>query len=280
MPESWPRVLSVQLNLLGVRGSTPVSGRQFLKYGGHTSCVAVTATGSSRPTLILDAGTGLQGLTNLLDGHPFNGAILLSHLHWDHMQGLPFFRSGDNEDADVSVYLPAQEGRTGEALLTQTMSPPAFPITPMGLRGTWSFTAIEPGTYDLSSFTVTAAEVRHKGGRAFGYRVSDGTSHIAYLPDRIAKGELTDELKSLVHGVDLLIHDAQFVETESQLAHDYGHSTIGEAVEFASGLDVKRLVLFHHAPARTDDELDAIAAELDAPLPVEMAREAQVLHVS
>lgn len=269
----------MQLNLLGVRGSTPVSGKEFLKYGGHTSCIAVTATGSSRPTLLLDAGTGLQRFTKLLDGQPFNGVILLSHLHWDHMQGLPFFRSGDHEDASVSVYLPAQEGHTGDALLRQAMAPPAFPITPDGLRGTWSFTAIEPGTYDLGSFTVTAAEVRHKGGRAFGYRVSDGKKDVAYLPDHIAKGELTDEVKSLVRGVDLLIHDAQFVESESRLAYDYGHSTIGDAVEFASGLDVKRLLLFHHAPARTDDELDAIAAELNAPMPVELAREGQVVHV-
>ena len=270
----------MQLNLLGVRGSTPVSGKQFLKYGGHTSCVAVTAAGAAVPSLILDAGTGLQGMTNLLEGQPFNGDILLSHLHWDHMQGLPFFRSGDNESAKVGVHLPAQRGLSGEALLEQAMSPPAFPITPAELRGTWKFAAIEPGTYKLASFTVTAAEVRHKGGRAFGYRVSDGTSDIAYLPDHIADGEPTDEVQSLVHGVDLLIHDAQFVESERQLAHDFGHSTIDEAIAFASGLDVKRLVLFHHAPARTDDQLDAIAAELNPPLPVEMAREGQVLHVA
>ena len=269
----------MRLNFLGVRGSTPAPGEAFVRYGGNTSCVAVTATGDSRPSLALDAGTGLRALTSLLNSGPYEGSILLSHLHWDHMQGLPFFTAGDRDDADVRLYLPAQDGRSGEDLLSQAMSPPAFPITPAGLRGTWKFEAIEAGTQDIESFTVTAAEIRHKGGRTFGYRVSDGATDIAYLPDHIARGGVTAGLDAVIRGVDLLIHDAQFLDPERRLADDYGHSTVNDAIELADTLDAKSLLLFHHSPVRTDDQLDAIVASLDPPLPVEMAYEGQVLHL-
>jgi len=269
----------VRLNLLGVRGSTPVPGQEFVRYGGNTACVAVTATGASRPTLALDAGTGLRGLTALLHSEPYDGAILLSHLHWDHVQGIPFFAAGDRDDANIRVHLPAQDGRTGDDLLRQLMSPPAFPITPTGLRGAWTFSATEPGMHHIESFAVTAEELRHKGGRTFGYRVSDGTHEIAYLPDHVARGDVTAGLESLVRGVDVLLHDAQFVESERELADAYGHSTINDAIQLALNLDVRKLVLMHHAPTRTDDQLDTIAADLDPPLPVEMAREGQVLEL-
>ena len=136
----------MKLTFLGVRGSTPAPGADFVEFGGHTSCVAITPDGASVPSLILDAGTGLRMLTPLLDGAAFHGSILLSHLHWDHMQGIPFFVAGDRDDAEVDVFVPAQDGRSGRDLVAQAMQPPAFPITPDGLRGRWTFTAIDPGT--------------------------------------------------------------------------------------------------------------------------------------
>lgn len=262
--------------MLGVRGSTAAPGRDFVRYGGHTSCVAVTPAGSDLPTLVLDAGTGLRNLTPILAGGPFLGSILLSHLHWDHMQGLPFFVAGDRADATVNLFVPAQDGRSGHDLLAQSLSPPAFPITPSGLKGRWTFATIEPGVQVIEGFTVTSAEVRHKGGRTFGYRLSDGTADVAYLPDHVAAGEVTPGMERLVRGVDVLLHDAQFVESERTLADAFGHSTIDDAVALATSLDVGTLMLFHHAPARTDAQLDAIATGLgDLPLDVVIAREGQ-----
>jgi phosphoribosyl 1,2-cyclic phosphodiesterase len=98
----------VRLYLCGVRGSTPAPGAEFLRHGGNTSCVAVARDGAAAPTLVLDAGTGLRRLTGLLAGRPFCGTILLTHLHWDHVQGLPFFTAGDRGDARVSPLLPEQ----------------------------------------------------------------------------------------------------------------------------------------------------------------------------
>jgi ribonuclease BN (tRNA processing enzyme) len=110
--------------------------------------------------------------------------------------------------------------------------------------------------------------------------VSDGTTDVAYLPDHVARGEITEGLDALVRGVDVLLHDAQFVEAERALADAYGHSTFGDAIEIAINLDVGRLVLFHHSPVRTDDQLDAMAAGIDAPIPVEFARDGLVLDLS
>jgi phosphoribosyl 1,2-cyclic phosphodiesterase len=95
----------VRLTFCGVRGSTPAPGPDFVRYGGHTSCVAVAHDGAA-PTLLLDAGTGVRRVTSLLAGQPFTGMILLTHLHWDHVQGLPFFRAGDRDDARVTLLLP------------------------------------------------------------------------------------------------------------------------------------------------------------------------------
>ncbi len=265
--------------MLGVRGSTAAPGADFVRYGGHTSCIGVSRHAEEAPSLVLDAGTGLRNLSAHWDFRPFRGSILLSHLHWDHVQGIPFFVSGDNVDAEVELYLPAQDGRSGEDLLAQSMAPPAFPITPSGLLGDWTFRAIEPGVHAIEGYSVTAADIRHKGGRTFGYRVSDGSVDIAYLPDHVATGGLTDAVEALVAGVDLLIHDAQFLEPERALADAYGHSTVDDAIALASQLKARRLMLFHHGPGRTDAQLDVIADGLDAPVPVDLAREGDLVEV-
>ena len=265
--------------MLGVRGSTPAPGADFVRFGGHTSCIAVSSGADEAPTLVLDAGTGLRNLSAHWSFGPFQGAILLSHLHWDHMQGIPFFVSGDQRDARVQIFLPSQLGLTGEDLVAQAMAPPAFPITPGGLLGNWSFQAIEPGDYAIEGYSVQAAEVHHKGGRTFGYRVSDGGVDVAYLPDHVSKGPITPAVEALVRGVDLLIHDAQFLEPERALADSYGHSTVDDAIGLASRLEVHRLMLFHHGPGRTDAQLDAIAEGLEATIPVDVAREGDVVEV-
>lgn len=267
--------------LLGVRGSTPAAGPDFVRYGGNTSCVALT-TGDAQgqqSRLVLDAGTGLRSLSAGLGGHAFKGSILLSHLHWDHVQGLPFFVAADRPDASADVYLPAQGGTSARDLLARTMSPPSFPITPDELLGTWRFHAIEPGCFELEGFAVTAAEINHKGGRTFGYRVADGSGSLAYLPDHAPASGVTAGALTLADKVDVLLHDAQFVETERGLADLYGHATIDDAIAFAVRAQARSLVLFHHGPARTDEALEEIFARLEAPIPVTLACEGDAILV-
>lgn len=256
----------MRVHVCGVRGSTAAPGTEFARHGGHTSCLAVAHDGSTEPSLVLDAGTGIRRVTALLDGAPFRGSILLSHLHWDHTQGLPFFGAADRPDSRVEVYLPSDGGDAAE-LLGRAMSPPHFPITPHELEGRWRFIALDPGTVDLDGFTVTAAEIPHKGGRTFGYRIDDGSSTLAYLPDHgpLACGPGTDGLGevhpaalALADGVDLLVHDAQHTAEELHRWAHFGHSAADYAVTLGLAAGARAVLLFHHGPGRTDDEVDRL----------------------
>jgi len=256
----------VRLNLCGVRGSSPVAGAEFDRYGGHTSSVAVSLNGSA-PSLVLDAGTGITRVTRILEGAPFRGTILFGHLHWDHTQGLPFFSSGDNPASRVTVAAPAQGDI--EAVMSRMMSPPHFPITPGQLRGDWTFKGVEPGEQDIEGFKVNAVEVPHKGGRMFGYRVSDGSGTFTYVSDHgpieagpgpDGLGEYHPAIMELAEGVDLLIHDAQYTIDEFGPRAHFGHSAVDYTVGLALKAGARRLLLFHHDPSHEDEKIDEILA--------------------
>jgi phosphoribosyl 1,2-cyclic phosphodiesterase len=279
----------VRLTFCGVRGSTPAPGPDFLRYGGHTSCVAVAHDGAA-PTLLLDVGTGVRRVTALLDGQPFIGTILLTHLHWDHTQGLPFFRAGDRDDARVTLLLPdQQDGAGAEEVLARGMSPPHFPIRPSQLRGSWSFRTISPGRLEIGGFTVLAREIPHKGGRTLGYRVSDGRSVAAYVTDHCPTalgpgpdgwGEYHPAAVELAAGADVLIHDAQLLAEEVAAEAAFGHAAADYVVALAKRAGARQAVLFHHRPDRTDDALDQLVQRFaTAPVPVIAAAEEQTLYL-
>jgi phosphoribosyl 1,2-cyclic phosphodiesterase len=252
----------------GTRGSTPVSGDGQRRYGGYTSCVAL-AHADEPPTVVLDAGTGLQQLTLVLNGQPFCGTVLLSHLHWDHTHGMPFFRSGALPGSRVDVYLPEQ-GEEPEELLAQAISPPHFPIRPQQFGNGWTFNAIAPGRHEFEGFSVDALEIPHKGGRTFGYRVSDGSGTLAYLPDHSpttlgpgpdGTGVYHQAAIALAGDADLLVHDSQHTAAELPRLSFLGHSAVEYAVALAQRASARQLALFHHDPWRTDAEIDALAAQ-------------------
>ena len=256
----------MRLWVCGVRGSTPAPGPDYVRYGGHTSCVAVAAEGQP-PSLLLDAGTGIRRLSALLDGAPFRGALLFGHLHWDHTQGLPFAGAIDNDGSRVDCYIPEQ-GDPVE-VLGRAMSPPHFPITPRQLRGSWNFHGLEAGDHTIGAFSVMARDIPHKGGRTFGYRISDGVSTLAYLSDHWpislgpgpeGWGEYHDAALELCAGVDVVLHDSQYTAAELPERATWGHSAIEYAVRLCELAGAKRLLLFHHDPSRTDEQIAELAS--------------------
>jgi phosphoribosyl 1,2-cyclic phosphodiesterase len=275
----------VRLIICGTRGSTPAPGAAFVRYGGQTSCIAI-AHDDGDPTLVLDAGTGLRNLTRYMDNRPFQGTILIGHLHWDHTHGLPFFRSGDQSDSRCRVLIPEQGDAT--AVMDRFMSPPHFPVTLAQLNGNWSLAGLDPGTHQLEGFEVLALEIPHKASRTFGYRVSDGSSSVAYLSDHAPAnddpgpdglGIYHDAARALCEGVDLIIHDAQYTVAEYPARKNFGHATPEYAIGLANEVGAKAVLLFHHDPDRTDDEVDAIlaASRNGGPVRVDAAVEGDVI---
>jgi phosphoribosyl 1,2-cyclic phosphodiesterase len=278
----------VRINLCGTRGSTPAPGPDFVRYGGHTSCLAFTPDGGTEPELLLDAGTGIREVTALLAGRPFRGTIVLTHLHWDHVHGLPFFKAGDRDDAEVNLLLPEPlDGSGAEAALDRGMSPPHFPITTRELRGKWTVGGLQPGQFRVGPFTVTAREIPHKGGRTFGYRVSDGHSAIAYLPDHSPTdlglgpdglGSHHDAALDLADGADIVMHDSFWLAEELNPDVTWGHAAAEYAIGLAAAAGAHRVVLLHHRPDRTDCDLDKIADRFaDSKVPVHLGADGEAI---
>jgi phosphoribosyl 1,2-cyclic phosphodiesterase len=257
----------MKLWVCGVRGSTPAPGPDFVRYGGNTSCVALGHDGGP-PSLVLDAGTGIRRVSRLLEGAPFRGAVLLGHLHWDHTQGLPFASAFEHDDSRVDLHLPAQ-GDDPVEVLSRAMSPPHFPIDPTDLRGVWKFHSLEAGKHSIEGFDVLALDIPHKGGRTFGYRIGSGGASVAYLSDHWpisvgpgpdGLGEYHEAALELCDGVDVILHDAQYTGAELASRAHFGHSAVEYAVGLAERAGARELLLYHHDPNRTDDEIDALVA--------------------
>jgi phosphoribosyl 1,2-cyclic phosphodiesterase len=255
-----------QVNFWGVRGSTPCDGHQFDRYGGNTSCVEVTSDGHE--PVIFDLGTGLRNYgedlaaRGLVDG--YHGTVLLTHLHWDHIQGLPFFAPLSAGGGAVTVIGPHQEAGPLDRVFHDVMCPPYFPITPDELRGDVAFEAVANDDFALNGAKVRSRWVRHTDP-TLGFRVETEGVSVAYLSDHgpgtvpdDADDYVPDDVLELCDGVDLLIHDAQHTSDEYEIKRSWGHCTIEYAILVAKEAGAHQLALFHHCPSHGDDRLDTI----------------------
>ncbi len=252
----------MQVTFFGVRGSTPCNGDEIARYGGNTSCVAVRAPGED--PLFFDLGTGARYFgAELLKVGTFKGTCLLSHLHWDHIQGLPFFTPLLRDGSTLDVYAPAQDdGTTVADVLANVIRPPVFPVTIDQLPGSVRFHDTPDGEFHIGGMTITARKVPHVGP-TLGYRVEYGGRSVAYLSDHQQPYDgsfsVSDGARELVEGVDLLIHDAQYTTTEFAAKSTWGHCTIDYALWLAQQCHVAKLALYHHDPTRTDVALDEVS---------------------
>ncbi|MBK6421479.1 MAG: MBL fold metallo-hydrolase [Gemmatimonadetes bacterium] len=252
----------------GTRGSIPTPGVHTARYGGNTSCVAVT--GARDQLVILDAGSGIRLLGRELmrvASMPMNLDILLSHTHWDHIQGLPFFQPLNTRGNSVRIYGAAQAGVPLEEILDRQMDPVVFPVPLKALAADLRITEISGGRFEIDGFLVEAFRLRHPG-TTLGYKLvpARGGRTIAYLTDNeLGLGGSYDvppdwrrELVRFLGGVDTLIHDGMYSEAMIESRAGWGHSTPEQAVDLAAEAGVRRLVLFHHEPEHDDGAVDAL----------------------
>ncbi len=244
----------------GVRGSTPCPAGPYARYGGNTSCVVVECPGED--PIVCDLGTGLRswGETQPHDG-TFRAVALVTHFHFDHVQGLPFLAAADRPGAQLDIYGPGLTGHDVQDQFTQFVRPPFFPVTIEQLRGHYRLHDVTDEVFAAGGVKITARAVPHVG-LTLGFRIEHGGCSVAYVPDHQAPSDLTgvaDSVLDLCQGVDLLIHDSQYVEADWEAKAHWGHSTIAYSLEVAARCGVRALALFHHDPCRSDDELDRLA---------------------
>lgn len=247
----------------GVRGSIPSPGPLTARYGGNTPCVSIEVGGDR--ILILDAGTGIRELGKALAARGADIFILVSHMHWDHIQGFPFF--DPIYQPSRSIYMFPLHVETIVCSLIEQMDGAHFPVSPENLPSQCQYIA-ENGMGFLREhgFTVSQIAINHPGG-GYGYRIETDGRSVVYLtdneldPPRDKKIIGFDEFIRFCRDANLLIHDAQYVEEDMPQKKGWGHSLVSQACELAEAAEVKHLVLFHHDPDRTDDELDWIQGE-------------------
>ena len=257
----------------GCRGSIASPGPDTVKYGGNTSCVEVRMDDDI--ALVLDAGTGMRSLGASMQANPpAELHILLTHLHMDHLQGLGFFRPLFAPDTDIHIWGPSSPVQHLAERIAMYLSPPLFPVRLQDVPSRVTFHDAPESPFAIGEATVRAARVLHQGPTV-GYRVEENNRTLVYLPDHEpALGadlatQSTDWMSGhdLAREADVLLHDGQYRDREYGDHIGWGHSRVSDVIEFANKADVEQLVLFHHDPYHTDQELEVLLAEARAHWP-------------
>jgi phosphoribosyl 1,2-cyclic phosphodiesterase len=278
----------VRATVWGCRGSLAAPGAETLQYGGNTTCLEVELDDGT--VLVVDAGTGIRQLgIDLVQRPPRTLHLLLTHLHLDHIEGLGFFAPLWRGDTELHIWGPPSPVAALATRISRYLSPPLFPIRLDEVPATVICHDFPDEPFELGSATITALPVIHRGPTV-GFRFEENGTSLAFIPDHepylgVEPGEALPEWLSgyaVAEGVGTLIHDAQYSEDEYASKRGFGHSSIAHAIAFARAAGAGRLVLFHHDPLHTDEQLDALevrACELwgDDGEPPSLAREGMQL---
>jgi phosphoribosyl 1,2-cyclic phosphodiesterase len=293
---------STRLKLWGVRGSIPVPGLSTVRYGGNTSCVEIRADGE---LIVLDAGSGIRALGLALESEfgsrPIHLSLLITHVHWDHIQGFPFFVPAYNDKNQIQILGYDGAGSGLREILKGQMATPFFPVALYDLPGKINIQKLDSMDFKIGNVHVRSRFMNHPG-ICVGYRILTSKGSIAFLPDNepyeafklhSAKSHLLSpeqtqkraredraELVKFLQGSDILILDTQYTDEEYQAHVGWGHGSLSTAISLALDASVRKLILFHHDPTHDDDMIDKmvqiarkIAAKSESYLEVEGARE-------
>jgi phosphoribosyl 1,2-cyclic phosphodiesterase len=269
----------MQLRFWGVRGSIACPSPEHVRYGGNTSCLELSAGGH---TLILDAGTGIRSLGNdLLRRGVKSASLLLTHSHWDHINGFPFFAPGYGKGHEFRIMAGHLTAGSIRDVLAGQMTQPTFPIPLETMKARMTFEDFRAGDrFELvPGISVRTTSLNHPNG-ATGYRIEFGGRSVCYITDtEHVPGRPDQNVLALIEGADLVVYDSTYTDAEFEAHLGWGHSTWQEAVRLCRSANVGRLAIFHHDPDHTDDIMDGIEREAVASWPSAfVAREGMIVE--
>lgn len=255
----------MRVKVWGCRGSIPSPGAETSRYGGNTTCVEVRLADGS--LVVLDAGTGLRSLGAAVLREPSLRRLhlLLTHAHWDHVQGFPFFVPAYLEGYAIRVRGGPLARASLRRFLAHQMDPPFFPVNFADLRASFDFDSSDGEPLQIGAATIEPIPLKHPNG-GYGYHFIEGRKRFVFLTDNEIGhdhpgGLSDDEYGKLCRGADLVLHDAQYTDEQYRRTRGWGHSTFAAAVELAVSSRAKRFGLFHHDPAHRDQDLDAYVSD-------------------
>ena len=252
------------IKVWGSRGSVPVSGREYLKYGGDTTCVEIRT--QSGDIIITDAGTGIRRLGNrLAEEKCFDLNFIFTHAHWDHIMGFPFFKPLYFKKSTIRLHRCPFHSKFVESILPTVMAPPNFPVKYADITAQMSYLETRPLEFEIGSVNVVPIALSHPNGGS-GYKFIEDGKTFVFLTDNelgyVHPGGLTfEDYLEFSRGADLLIHDAEYTPVEYKTHLDWGHSDYTATLDLAQKAAVKKLGLFHLNQERTDQEMDEIVQD-------------------
>lgn len=259
----------IKIKLWGVRGSTPCANPENMRYGGNTSCIQISIP-DVEEFLIADCGTGFRNLGNELEsnGHSLSGKVFITHPHWDHLQGFPFFKPFYDAKNSFDIYMPPQDGLGCKEILQGHLSNTFFPVSIDMLESGLECLTFEPDKLSFKEYSVEYMWANHTVPTAI-YKFNIAGKSIVFAPDNELPMEIdndnkafVEEFREYVRGVDVLIHDGQFTREEHESRLGWGHSNWETVIETTKDLGIKRLCLTHHDPDHSDDTLDRINSKI------------------